>query len=256
MLDVTVVIPTYHERENLSHLLPALFATLDDAGLQPEVVVVDDNSRDGTDELCQRLAANHPLRLIIRRNERGLATAVLRGLHAARGSVCVVMDADFSHPPAAVPALVEAACSPDCDMAIGSRYVAGGEVDQHWSRFRRLNSRVASLLARGLTPVADPMSGFFALRADVLSRAPVLRPLGYKIALELLVRCDCRNVAELPIHFQDRAAGESKLSLGQQWLYLRHLARLYPAKLRAKFMRRTAAAPVGVVLPRDERRAA
>ncbi len=130
MPDVTVVIPTYHEHANLSRLLPSLFAILHDADLKPEVIVVDDNSRDGTDELCQRLAAKYPLRLIIRRNERGLATAVLRGLHAARGKVSVVMDADFSHPPAAVPALVKAASAPGCDMAIGSRYIAGGEVDQ------------------------------------------------------------------------------------------------------------------------------
>ncbi len=100
------------------------------------------------------------------------------------------------------------------------------------------------------------MSGFFALRADVLSRAPVLRPLGYKIALELIVRCDCRNVAELPILFQDRVAGESKLSLGQQWLYLRHLARLYPARWSAILARRTVADPVEVEIPRDKRRAA
>ena len=120
--------------------------------------------------------------------------------------------------------------SPACDLAIGSRYVAGGAVDPDWSWLRHINSKVATLLARGLTDVSDPMAGFFAIKRDTLAEAKVLRPLGYKILLELIVRCDCRRVVEIPIAFQDRELGESKLSLAQQWLYLRHLGRLYAAR--------------------------
>jgi dolichol-phosphate mannosyltransferase len=227
---VSVIIPTYREQDNLSRLLPSLFGILDRAGLGAEVIVVDDDSRDGTEAMCERLAAVDRLRLIIRRDERGLATAVLRGLREARGETCVVMDADFSHPPEVVPALVAAVRSPGCDLALGSRYVAGGAVDPNWSWFRRLNSQAASLLARGLTDAADPMAGFFAIKTATLSRAATLRPLGYKIALELIVRCRCRNIVEVPIMFQNRTVGESKLSLAQQWLYLRHLGRLYFAQ--------------------------
>ena len=228
-LNASIVIPTFRERDNLQRLLPALFDVLRQAGLAAEVVVVDDDSRDGTEELCRRLSADNPLWLYIRRGERGLATAVLRGLQLAKGDVLVVMDADFSHPPEAVPKLIEAAESPACDLAVGSRYVAGGAVDPDWSWLRHINSKVATLLARGLTDVSDPMAGFFAIKRDTLAQAKVLRPLGYKILLELIVRCDCRRVVEIPIAFQDRELGESKLSLAQQWLYLRHLGRLYAA---------------------------
>jgi dolichol-phosphate mannosyltransferase len=230
MLDVSIIIPTYREKANLSRLLPVLFDELLRAGLAGEVVVVDDDSRDGTEELCSAVAESEALRLIVRRGERGLATAVLRGFEAASGDICVVMDADLSHPPEAIPELVAAIRARDCDMAIGSRYVRGGGVDAGWSWSRRVNSRVATLLARGLTDMADPMAGFFAIRRSTLARAAVLRPIGYKIALELIVRCDCRNVVEVPILFQDRAVGESKMSLRQQWLYVRHLGRLYAAR--------------------------
>lgn len=234
MCDVSVVIPTYRERDNLVRLLPALFGMFDEAKLAGEVIVVDDDSDDGTEVLCRTLGRVNPVRLITRHDQRGLATAVVRGLVDANGEICVVMDADFSHPPDAVPTLVAAVRDGDCEMAIGSRYIEGGAVDAGWSWFRRANSRVATLLARGLTDIADPMAGFFAVRRSVFERAGELRPLGYKIALELIVRCDCKKVVEVPILFRDRAAGESKLSMRQQWLYLRHLMRLYAVRYFAR----------------------
>jgi dolichol-phosphate mannosyltransferase len=230
MPEVSIVIPTYRERDNLSRLLPLLFQVLNRSAIAAEVIVVDDDSRDGTRRVCRRLAETNPVRLISRYGERGLATAVLRGLYDARGEICVVMDADFSHPPQSVPALVNAVKSSTCDLAIGSRYAQGGVVDANWSWFRRLNSRVASLLARGLTHISDPMSGFFAIKREMLSRAKELRPLGYKIALELIVRCNCWHIIEVPIVFRNRTAGKSKLSITQQFLYLRHLGRLYSTR--------------------------
>jgi dolichol-phosphate mannosyltransferase len=162
------------------------------------------------------------------------------------------MDADFSHPPEEVPTLVAAVRAGDCEMAVGSRYVAGGEVDAGWSWFRRVNSRVATLLARGLTDIADPMAGFFAIRRSALERAGELRPLGYKILLELVVRCDCRKVVEVPILFRDRVEGESKLSMRQQWLYLRHLMRLYAVR----YLSRRSAQPRSAPVEEPRRRAA
>jgi len=250
--DVSVIIPTYRERDNLERLLPMLSQILGRAGFSAEVLVVDDESLDGTEALCDQLGVAHGVRLITRRGERGLATAVLRGLREARGEVCVVMDADFSHPPESVPDLVAAARSADCDMAIGSRYVAGGEIDKKWSWLRRLNSQVASLLAQGLTSAADPMAGFFAIQAATLARAATLRPLGYKIALELIVRCDCRRIVEVPITFQDRQAGASKMSMRQQWLYLRHLGRLYVAR----YLTQSRGAHETAPYPHTKRRAA
>jgi dolichol-phosphate mannosyltransferase len=110
---------------------------------------------------------------------------------------------------------------------MGSRYVAGGGMDEDWGWFRHLNSRVATWLARPLSRVTDPMAGFFALRQSTFARAEELDPVGWKIALELIVKCRCRNVAEVPIQFHDRKHGESKLNLKEQINYLRHLKRLY-----------------------------
>jgi len=252
--EVSVVIPTLRERANLEQLLPRLFEILRWADIEAEVIVVDDNSCDGTDDLCRRLSTHHALRLITRRDERGLASAVLHGLQESTSEICVVMDADMSHPPEAVPDLVDSIRSPFCDVAIGSRYVRGGSLDPNWSWYRRLNSKVATLLAKGLTSAADPLAGFFAIRRDTFLRATELKPLGYKVLLELIVRCDCRQIFEVPIAFRDRKLGTSKLSAGQIWLYLRHLARLYPAHFMAK---PTGSRPVSIdqptpTLPRRE----
>lgn len=252
--EVSVVIPTLRERANLEQLLPQLFEILRRAGIKAEVIVVDDDSQDGTDDLCRRLSTRHPLRLVTRRAARGLASAVLRGLQESKGEICVVMDADLSHPPEAVPDLVDSIRSPFCDVAIGSRYVDGGSVDPNWSWFRRLNSKVATLLAKGLTNAADPLAGFFAIRRTTFSRATKLKPLGYKVLLELIVRCECRHIFEVPIAFRDRKLGTSKLSAEQIWLYLRHLARLYTAHFMA---RRTGPQPMSAehataTLPRRE----
>jgi dolichol-phosphate mannosyltransferase len=227
---VSVVVPTFCEAENLPILIPRVVEALRESGSSCEVIVVDDNSQDGTIEACEQLSQDHPVRLITRQDERGLATAVLCGLEQAEGEVLVVMDADLSHPPESVPQLVAACQSEATDFVIGSRYVTGGSIDDSWSWFRHCNSRVASLLAWGLTSAGDPMAGFFALRSTTFEEAKNVNPLGYKIGLELIVRCECQKVTEVPIVFNDRVHGESKLNLHQQVLYLQHLGRLYSAK--------------------------
>ncbi|MEZ6061583.1 MAG: glycosyltransferase family 2 protein [Planctomycetaceae bacterium] len=225
--DVSIVVPAFRESENIRPLTKRLFAATKSGGWSAELIIVDDNSDDGTTEVCAQLAETYPVRLISRADERGLATAVIRGLNEARGALLVVMDADLSHSPESVPKLLHALNSGDTDFVIGSRYTDGGEVDESWSLARRINSRAATLLARGLTDAKDPMAGFFALRRETLERSRGLNPCGYKIGLELIVRCRCRNVVEVPIRFQDRVLGESKLDLKQQGLYVRHLMRLY-----------------------------
>jgi dolichol-phosphate mannosyltransferase len=233
---ISVVVPTYHEAANVGELADRLFAALESAGLcggaggDAELILVDDDSRDGID----KVVAGHPrrdrIRLIVRTSERGLASAVLHGIGEARGRFIVVMDADLSHPPEAVPALLAPLQAGTADMAIGSRYVAGGSTDSEWSWFRRVNSRVATLLARPFARVTDPMSGFFAMPAAVIESAAMLNPTGYKIALELMVKCRCQRVAEVPIHFTDRRRGQSKLTFAEQLRYVEHLSRLYDFK--------------------------
>src|SRR5262249_7023890 len=164
---------------------------------------------------------------IVRTHDRGLSPAVLDGLRAARYDVFVVMDADLSHPPEKIPEMVRALQN-GADFVIGSRYVAGGTTDAEWGLFRWLNSKVATLLAWPLTSARDPMAGFFALTRPTFERGQtVLNPIGYKIGLELLVKCHCGAVREVPIHFADRKFGSSKLSFKEQLRYIQHLRRLY-----------------------------
>lgn len=224
---VSIVVPTYREAENLEELVARLREAMCDCAAGYEIIVVDDDSRDGTEEEMQRLAeVGHPVRLITRREERGLSSAVLRGFEEANGATLVCMDADLSHPPEAVPHLVEHLQASGADFVIGSRYVEGGSTQEGWGLFRWLNSKVATLLARPFTRARDPMAGFFVLPREVFERAAALDPVGYKIGLELIVKCNCRDVQEVPIHFANRKRGESKLSFKEQVNYLRHLKRL------------------------------
>ncbi|RYZ04692.1 MAG: glycosyltransferase family 2 protein [Myxococcales bacterium] len=228
---VTIVVPTYREVLSLPHLLDRIAAVRAKAGRPIDVLVMDDDSQDGSAELVAGRGERW-VELCVRTERRGLGAAVLDGLRRARGSVLVCMDADLSHPPEALPQLLRS-LEDGADFVLGSRYVAGGTTSDEWGLLRRLNSRVATWLARPLTPVSDPMSGFFALPKRVFERGTELSPVGYKIALELIVKCDCKHVVETPIHFEQRRYGASKLTLEQQLLYLHHLHRLYVFKYGA-----------------------
>lgn len=227
---VSVIVPTYHEAANLRPLTERLFAAAGAADLNVELILVDDDSQDGSERIVADLARTHAVRIVTRHGQRGLSSAVLAGFEHATGAVLVVMDADLQHPPEAVPQLVACIASGAADFAIGSRY-AGGSVEEHWSWWRRFNSWGATLLARPLTRVRDPMSGFFALHRDTWRRAAKLNPLGYKIGLELLVKCGCTQPEEIPITFAARHQGRSKLTAAEQFRYLRHLLRLYRFRL-------------------------
>jgi dolichol-phosphate mannosyltransferase len=222
-LEVSVVIPTLNERESIALLAPRLAKAL--ARYQYEVVVVDDASTDGTAEEVRRIAVHHPWRLYVRQGERGLASAVLLGMQIASGTVIVGMDGDGSHPPEIVPSMVQPILAGSAEMTIASRNIPGG-ASPGLTSSRRMISWGGALLARPLTPVNDPMSGFFAVRRDVLMRGD-LAPLGYKIVLEILVKCRPSPAVEVPFVFAARTAGSSKLGSGEIGRYLRHVGRLY-----------------------------
>lgn len=225
-IDVSIVVPTYREVENLTLLVERVFEATRAANIVAELIVVDDDSRDGTDARCGELARRYDVRLITRKGERGLATAVIEGFRQARGRLLLCMDADLSHPPEAIPEMARA-LSEGAELVIGSRYLAKGAVEEGWGVYRWLNSKIATLLARPLTHVSDPLGGYFAVPREVFFRAGELSPLGYKIALEVLVRSRPERIAEIPIYFRDRKFGQSKLSMRVQFQYLRHLRRLY-----------------------------
>src|SRR4051812_35647152 len=155
---------------------------------------MDDDSRDGSTELVQ--SRPEPwVQLIVRTTDRGLSASVLDGLRRAKGDVLIGMDADLSHPPEAIPAMLQK-LEAGADFVVGSRYVKGGTTSDDWGVFRWLNSRVATLLARPLTALQDPMSGFFALRRTIFEAGDNFNPIGYKIALEIIVKCRCERVVE------------------------------------------------------------
>ena len=227
-LELSVVVPTFNERENLPRLAGELFAAFRDAGIRGELVIVDDDSPDGTAQTAAGLACAYPIRTLVRKGRRGLSSAVLEGVSAAGAPVVCVMDADLSHPPGTVPRLFRAVRE-GADIAVGSRLIPGGGVEG-WPLSRRLLSRGATLLARPLTAVRDPMSGFFCFRKAIL-RGARLEPGGYKILLEILARCDPARAVEVPYLFRNRHLGSSKLSGKVMGQYLGHLLRLYASRI-------------------------
>ncbi len=222
---LSIIVPTYKEVESLPHLIDRVAKVRDQYGLDIDMLIMDDDSRDGSVELIAARPESW-VRLIVRTADRGLSAAVLDGLRLAEGDVLVCMDADLSHPPEALPAMLRK-LQEGADFVVGSRYVEGGTTSDDWGVLRWLNSRVATLMARPLTSVRDPMAGYFALSRATYLGGRDFNPIGYKIGLELIVKCRCERVVEVPIHFEDRRFGESKLTFTQQLLYLQHLRRLY-----------------------------
>lgn len=203
--------------------------------IKAEVLVVDDNSPDGTGDTAERLRDRHPaLRVIHRKGERGLGPAILRGFGEAKGDILLVLDADLSHPPELIPALLRPLRRGEGDIVLASRNVGSGGT-KGWPLRRRIVSRGATLLAGLVTGVKDPMSGFFAIRRSVIEGVR-LSPMGYKMGLEVLARGDYRNVVEVPYTFRDRRAGRSKLTGGIMWAYLAHLSGLLTAR-NSRFLR-------------------
>lgn len=225
--EISIVVPALNEAENLPTLLERIDAAL--RGRAYEVLIIDDGSRDQTPGVCKDLEQRFPVELIVRDAPvGGLSGAVLLGLSRASGEYLVVMDADLQHPPERIGDLLAPLESGRADFVLGSRYVPGGSTDSQWGPVRRINSLVATWLARPFARGArDPMSGFFALTRQTYRRAERLDPVGYKIALELMCKCRARQVVEVPIHFALRGAGTSKLTVRQQLRYIDHLVRLY-----------------------------
>ena len=222
---LALVVPTYNERDRLPELVRAIFATYDRAGIEGELVIVDDNSPDGTGEVADELARSYPVRVVHRAGKLGLGTAVIEGFNAADAEFVGVIDADLSHPPDLVPRMLAALRDDGADLVIGSRYVPGGGT-RNWEMSRVLMSRFACVLARGLTPVRDATSGFFLMRRD-RARDVTISAGGFKICLELLIRSEPRLVIEVPYVFTGRTAGESKMNWQEAMGYLRQLRDLY-----------------------------
>jgi dolichol-phosphate mannosyltransferase len=237
---LSVVVPAYNETPNIRPLTKRLFAAVRKAGIETELLIADDESPGSaaTRTEVEKLASEgYAVRLIARRRSegRGLSSAVLLGFHKASNPVVLCMDADLQHEPEAVPAVAGPVLASTADFTVGSRNVGGGGLGFEWSMLRQVISAGATLLAWPLSASSDPMSGFFCLsKATLASAADAgINATGFKIGLELMVRCRCTRVVDVPITFQERTAGESKLTMKQNVLYLMQLFSLYVFKFGA-----------------------
>jgi dolichol-phosphate mannosyltransferase len=221
---LSIVVPTYNERDRLEDLVREIFAAYAAERLNGELVIVDDNSPDGTGALADELATRHRITVLHRRGKLGLGTAVVEGFAAAAAPIVGVIDADLSHPPALLPRMLAVMQSASADFVIASRYIPGGGT-RNWGLARLTMSRLACLMARGLTPIRDATSGFFLIRRD-LARDVQISSGGFKICLELLVRGRPRSIVEVPYVFVGRTAGESKMNLKEALGYLEQLKQL------------------------------
>jgi dolichol-phosphate mannosyltransferase len=219
---LSLVIPTFKERENIACLVAGIHQAL--GGVDYEIILVDDNSRDGTVELVADLAKRYTVKLFVREKERGLATAVIHGIKQAKGSIIGVMDADMQHPPETLPRMLKA-LEGGADIAFASRYIKGGGCP-NWGLSRKIISRVAVMISHVLLPtsrqVKDMLTGYFMFRRENMN-VDKLQPIGYKISLEVLLTGNFKHVVEVPFIFKERSAGQSKLNARQQIDYLKHV---------------------------------
>ena len=214
MVSASIILPTYNERENISVLIPQLSKILKDNNIEYEIIVVDDNSPDKTWAKAQELSRDYPVRVFVRKKERGLSSAIIYGARRARYENIVVMDADLQHPPVYVPDIIRR-LEKECELVVASRYMEGGGVSG-WSMFRLFESKVALWIGKILLPplrkTSDPMSGFFGVKKKYLLN-PRIKPRGFKLLVEVLVKNPGIKICDVPYVFRSRLKGESKLGI-------------------------------------------
>jgi dolichol-phosphate mannosyltransferase len=230
--NLALVIPTLHEAANIGKVLDRVRASLDPLAVPYELIVVDDDSQDGTENIVHGIAAQDSrVRLLLRRGEHGLAGAITDGWKSTQAEVVGVMDADLQHPPELLPKLWEK-IEAGCDLVIASRYAEAGSM-RSWNPLRRAISELGVLLAKPVQKralqVKDPLSGFFLVRRRCLEGLQLQRR-GFKLLLEILVRGNIGSVAEVPFSFGTRQGGQSKASLGTGLHYFYLLGRLWRKK--------------------------
>lgn len=230
---LSVIVPAFNEVENVRPLCERLFKAVKEAGIETELLFVDDESpgSDATEAIIKDLQkAGYNVRIHCRKKKegRGLSSAVLLGFDQAKHGVLLCMDADLQHEPEAVPAVARPVMEGLADMSVGSRHADGGGVGFEWAQFRQIVSQGATLLAWPVSKSTDPMSGFFCITAAKLKRGrKLINPIGFKIGLECMVRCECERVQDVGITFRERVAGESKLSAKHYRFYVQQLLGLF-----------------------------
>jgi len=227
---ITIIVPTLNEEANIDLLLERIFRVRRSCRLDFDVLFVDSASKDRTCERVQAWQEREPVRLLRRETNVGLAGAVIAGAGATDAVFVAVMDADLSHPPEALPELLQPLLDGSHDMVIGSRYIEGGSMPD-WPLSRKLSSRLATLPALFFCDVKDPLAGFFAVERRRLAGLPGPVP-GFKIGLAILAEyCHQLRIKEIPIEFRDRDYGESKMDRRVVLLYVYQLLELFLRRL-------------------------
>lgn len=225
MSKISIVVPSYNEKDNVVKLVEQIDEAL--CGIDHEIIFVDD-STDNTPEVIEGVMSTKPhVRLKHRDSEKGLATAVILGFNMAEGDYLAVMDADLQHPPAILRSMY-AAMETGADFCIPSRFIPGGS-DGGLNLYRKFVSGTARYIGKILLPclrkITDPTSGLFMFRREAIKDAD-MRPIGWKIMVEVLATATYKTVIEIPYSFQDRTAGESKLSSKVTMEYLKQVFEL------------------------------
>ncbi len=219
---LSLVIPTYNERENILNITKIIQKELNESKINGEIIFVDDNSPDGTGKILLNLKKRYKnIKVIIRNKKLGLSSAVLDGWKISSGDVLGVMDADFSHPPEKIKDLFYPIARNEADVTIGSRYINGGKIE-NWNLKRKIISKIATFLTRFYTNVKDPLSGFFMVKKSVITNVN-FNSKGFKILLEVLIKGKYKKVKEIPIVFRGRAKGKSKLNVKEFFYFIFNL---------------------------------
>ena len=226
---LALIIPTLNEAENIRGVLDRTRSALDPVGISYEILIVDDDSSDGTGDIVSAIALEDPrVRLIVRKGAKGVAGATLLGWENTNASIVGEMDADLQHPPELLPALVASVLAGH-DVAIGSRYAAGGSLG-NWNLPRKLLSNAALWAAvpvqRKQIRAKDPTAGYFLVRRECIDKTQFQRT-GFKLLLDVLVRGRVRSIEEIPYTFESRHHGASKATFKVACEYGGLLVRLY-----------------------------
>jgi len=221
---ISIIVPTYNESQNINELLNRVHDALHN--IEHEIIVVDDDSPDMTWKIVEdRIKIDSKVRIIRRKNDRGLSRAVVAGFNAAKGNLLGVIDADLQHDERILPEMIKK--TDTASIVIGSRYVKGGGVGD-WQFSRRIKSWLATKIAALILNIAvnDPMAGFFVINKETYQKIRnKINPQGFKILLEILYHSNAEAV-EVPYHFRSRSSGESKLTSKVVWEYLKQVISL------------------------------
>lgn len=218
---VSIIVPTYNEKDNLPDLVKNIFSVVKKDKFDLEIVIVDDNSPDGTGDVARKLGEKYSLQLVTRPEKSGLSSAVLDGIKSAKGDIIGVMDGDLSHDPVIIPKMIDAIARQKNQLVVGSRYIKGGKIE-NWPLARRIISWVAVLIAFPFTGVKDRTSGYFFFKRDILDGV-TLDPRGFKIGLEIMVKGNYKRWKEIPYTFKNRTTGKSKMNCDEVKHYLSQL---------------------------------